>query len=414
MKLVFYRVQDLDVPSSLSPAAIQTNISQGLKQYMGERDFTGQKIGLLVGSRGICNLALIVTTVAKYFQTMGAKVYLIPAMGSHGGATSQGQRQLLEHYGVTEAATGAEFVSSMETVCLREVDGFPVYAAKDALAMDGLVAINRIKPHTDYHARHESGLVKILAIGLGKHKGAETIHRYGMRGLTELIPLAARVIWEELPLLGGIAIVENKLDQTALVEVVPRDAYFARDAELLSMARAMMPRLPVADLDVLVVREMGKNISGVGIDPNVSGRFRIAEYGEQTGLARRLVVLDLTTASGGNALGMGIADVITDRLYQKIDFKKTYINTITSTFLQRAFMPIVAPDDRTAIKIAIDTCGRYVEPEQARMAVIKNTLELKELYITQALRSELPAGYDVAAGPLTDVFDPDGNLLLPF
>jgi hypothetical protein len=301
----------------------------------------------------------------------------------------------------------------METVCLREVDGFPVYAAKDALAMDGLVAINRIKPHTDYHARHESGLVKILAIGLGKHKGAETIHRYGMRGLTELIPLAARVIWEELPLLGGIAIVENKLDQTALVEVVPRDAYFARDAELLSMARAMMPRLPVADLDVLVVREMGKNISGVGIDPNVSGRFRIAEYGEQTGLARRLVVLDLTTASGGNALGMGIADVITDRLYQKIDFKKTYINTITSTFLQRAFMPIVAPDDRTAIKIAIDTCGRYVEPEQARMAVIKNTLELKELYITQALRSELPAGYDVAAGPLTDVFDPDGNLLLP-
>jgi hypothetical protein len=414
MKLNFYRVQDLEVPPSLSLEEIRTKISQGLKQYFGQQDFSGKKIGILVGSRGIRNLALIVTETVKYFQNKGARVYLIPAMGSHGGATSQGQRQLVEQYGITEATTGAQFLSSMEVECLEEIDGFPVYATRDALAMDGLVAINRIKPHTDYHARHESGLVKMLAIGLGKQKGAETIHRYGLRGLTELIPLAAKVIWEKLPVLGGIAIVENKLDETALVEVVPREAFFDRDAELLSCARQMMPRLPVADLDVLVVREMGKNISGVGIDPNVTGRFRIAEYGEKTGLARRIVVLDLTDASGGNALGMGIADVITEKFYQKIDLKKTYINTITSTFLERAFVPIVAPGDQEAIKIAIETCGRYVDPGQVRMVVIKNTLELKEFYISEALRPELPEGYNIVEGPLADVFDADGNLLLAF
>ena len=255
--------------------------------------------------------------------------------------------------------------------------------------------VNRIKPHTDFHGEIESGIMKQMVIGLGKQRGASTIHRRGVYGLSVLMPESARIIMDKMPILMGIAILENQQDRTAKIEVLPVERIEARERELLKEAKALLPALPCDKLDVLVLQEMGKNISGTGIDPNIVGRYLIRNMSDQLPDIYRIVCLDLTEESHHNAIGVGIADLITRRMYEKIDLEPTYVNTMTSGFLERGFMPVVAQNDREAIETALNCCNGYVTAQNARMALAKNTLELQELIVSEALLPELEGRVEI-------------------
>ncbi|GAW93788.1 lactate racemase domain-containing protein [Calderihabitans maritimus] len=374
------------------------------------------RIAVAVGSRGIRNLQKIVATVVNKIKEAGGEPFIIPAMGSHGGATVEGQKEVLASYGITEDALGVPVVSNMATVQIGETArGIPVFFDRVAAEADGIVVINRVKPHTDFHGRVESGLLKMLAIGLGKQKGAEMIHSYGIAGLRELIPQAANVILKKMPVLFGLAILENAEDDTADIVALRAEEIEAQEPVLLERARLLMPRLPVQRLDVLVVEEMGKNISGVGLDPNITGRIGIRQQRDaEAPIISRVVVLDLTEESHGNALGMGLADVITRRFRNKVDLSTTYANVITSGFLERGFIPLVMPSDQEAIDLALRTCGRRVEPATARLMLIKNTLELGELYVSTALLPEVEQNpqVEILEGPVPLIFNEDGELII--
>jgi len=374
----------------------------------------GDRIGIAVGSRGIANLSLMVKTLVSFLHEKGAEPVIIPAMGSHGGATAEGQIAVLASYGVTETNVGAPILSSMETVCLGHVRGdIPVYFDRVAASLDGIILMNRVKPHTDFHAPYESGLVKQMVIGLGNHLGAQLVHSYGLLGLQELIPEMGALILTKAPILGGVAVLENAKDQTAVIKVLAREEILPEEPGLLEKARQLLPRLPVSDIDLLIVEEMGKNISGVGMDPNITGRMgiRLNRQPEHP-LIRRIVCLDLTPESHGNALGVGLADVIPSRLADKIDYRVTYANVITSTFLERGFVPIVQPSDRAAIEVALQCAGRKISADDARIVQIKNTLELTEMFISKPLIDQMdPHCTWEKLEEFDYVFSPEGELL---
>jgi hypothetical protein len=344
------------------------------------------KIALAVGSRGIKNLPLVVKEVIEFVKECGGYPYIIPAMGSHGGATADGQEEILSGYGITELTVGAPVRSSMEVVEIPCGD-FPylVYMDKNAYESDGVILINRIKPHTDYHGKHESGLVKMSVIGLGKEKQASAIHGYGVYGLSVLIPLIAQQVFSTGKILGGIALVENAYDDTMIVNALKTDELFEKEAVLLQIARENLPTFPVNEIDVLIIDRMGKDISGVGIDPNIIGRIKIAGQ-EEPGNPRikAIVLTDLTENSHGNAIGIGLSDVITRKLFDKINFESTYKNVVTSSFLERAKIPFVAGSDREAVEIALRSCG-YIKKGEERIIRIKDTLHLDEMYISKSI-----------------------------
>lgn len=398
-------------------APVIENVAGELLDELSRADLgvkSGMKVGIAVGSRGIANLSLMVKTLVSFLRQKSAEPVIIPAMGSHGGATAEGQKQVLASYGITEEYVQAPIASSMETVCLGYVrHDIPVYFDRIAASLDGIILLNRVKPHTDFHATYESGLVKQMVIGLGNHRGAQLVHSYGVLGLQELIPEMGALILARAPILGGVAVVENAKDQTAIIKVLTGEEILREEPGLLEKARQLMPRLPVSDIDLLVVEEMGKNISGVGMDPNITGRMgiRLNRQPEHPTI-RRIVCLDLTPESHGNALGVGLADVIPSRLADKIDYKVTYANVITSTFLERGFIPIVQPSDQAAMETALRCAGRKVSAENARIVQIKNTLELTEMFISRPLighidsrcRWEKLEEFDYA-------FSPEGELL---
>jgi hypothetical protein len=414
MNQALYLVKDQEQPEKMALADIIGCIDDGIRRQTAGITLAGKKIGVLSGSRGIRNSKEIVKRVVVQLQAAGAAVVVLPAMGSHGGATAEGQKAVLAEYGLTEEYLGVPIISGMEVEQVGDVNGHPVYADRNAVALDGVVPVNRVKAHTDFHGPHESGVVKMLAIGIGKRAQAEAIHRHGLTGLRELIPRVAAAVIEKVPLIAAVALVENKFDETALVEVLGPGNLFERERELLALSKQLLPQIPFADLDVLVVAEMGKNISGVGIDPNVTRRMRIEAVTDEPGGPKRIVALDLTRESGGNAVGLGIPDVITRRLYDKVDFHKTYINTITSGFLERCFVPVIMPTDREAVRIALQTCGRAVNWETARMVFIKNTLALDAMYVSPALIREVPGTFAVAAKPVTTIFNSNNGLSLPW
>ncbi|SDO91005.1 protein of unknown function [Eubacterium maltosivorans] len=361
-----------------------------------ERIRPGSRIGIAAGSRGIYHYSRIIKAVVDFVKESKAEPFIIPAMGSHGGATAEGQLEVLEGYGITPESMGVPFLSSMETNTIGYTkEGVPVHFDKNACSMDGIIMVNRIKPHTDFHGEIESGIMKQMAIGLGKQRGASTIHRRGIYGLSVLMPESARVILDKMPILMGVAILENQQDLTAKIEVLPAERIEARERELLKEAKALLPALPCDKLDVLVLQEMGKNISGTGIDPNIVGRYLIRNMPDQLPDIYRIVCLDLTEESQRNAIGVGIADLITRRMYEKINFEPTYVNTMTSGFLERGFMPVVAESDREAIETALNCCNRYVTAENARMVMAKNTLELQELIVSEALLLELEGKVEI-------------------
>ena len=386
--------------------------SQIARSRLRERLAPGARIAVAAGSRGINNIGRIVGAVIAELRTMGFEPFVVPAMGSHGGATPDGQREILASYGIAPETTGAPVVSSLDVVKIGELpNGTPVVWSRDALAADGVVIVNRVKPHTDFRGTWESGLVKMMVIGLGKQRGAENIHQHGVRGLRDLIPQAARVILGQGKVALGVAVVENAYDETARVEVLPPGAIAAREPALFAQARAWMPRLPVDAIDVLVVDEMGKTFSGTGMDVNVIGRWRHREVPDPPSpRVRRIVALRLADASEGNAQGVGLADVVTRRLAEAIDFGATYLNAIVSTYLERVFLPLVAPSDRAAIAVAVRTLGLH-DPAAVRIVRIPNTLHLERLWVSPAVAAEVQDVEGVTLGRTVPWrFTPAGDL----
>lgn len=389
--------------------------SEMKKLALEKRVRKGQRIALTGGSRGITNIALIFKSVADYVKSLGARPFIFPAMGSHGGATAEGQTAMLAHYHVTEAFTGAPVLSSMEAVEISKTrDGVPVFIDKNAFEADGIIVINRIKPHTKFKAPIESGLMKMMAIGMGKQKGAEYYHKAAIQyTFPKIIIDAGREVLRKAPILCGLGLVENGYDQTAVIAALLPEELEEREKELLVMAKAMMPRLPFNEIDLLIIDEMGKEISGTGIDPNVTGRNRdILGVFPHPVNVKRLFVGDLTPYSNGNANGIGFADVTTQRLVDKIDRASTYMNCITAISLEKAAIPMHFETDRECIEVALGSIG-LIPPKRSRIVRIKNTLQLDEVQVSDIYRDEIPRRPDleILEGPHVLSFDVRGNLV---
>lgn len=373
----------------------------------------GMTIAVGCGSRGIANIAACVKQVIAELKALGAKPFIFPAMGSHGGATAEGQREVLEGYGITEATMGCPVHSQMEVVELgRLPSGMPVYMDKLAAAADGVVLVCRIKPHTNFRAPIESGIVKMMTIGMGKIIGATELHTEGMDAFGTLLPDAARLIMSKKNILMGVGMVENAADETAIIEAVPGEQIFDREPVLQQKAKDMMARLQFDEIDVLVVEKIGKNISGSGMDPNITGRnCRFVEWNMKP-LVKKIAVLGLTPETHGNATGLGAADVITMRLYKEVDIAKTYANIITSTYLDGGAIPIIMNTDQEAIQLAVKTVVR-VKPQDTKIVRIANTLEVMDIHVSEPMLPFIkanPSMFEVVGEPAPFKFDAKGTL----
>ncbi len=351
------------------------------------------RIAVTAGSRGIDRIDRLIRTAVEILKGWNARPVLIPAMGSHGGATAAGQLEILEGLGITEETAGAPILSSMEVVETGYIENngvsLPVVVDKNAWECDGILVMNRVKPHTSFHGETESGIVKMIAIGLGKKVQATNIHRYGTRGLKELLVPAARKVIDTGRIIGGIGIVENAYDRIYKIKGFLPDEITDGDRQLLRKARERMPCLPAEQLDILIVDEMGKDISGTGMDTNIIGRLMInGEPEPESPSIRRIVVLGLTPGTRGNAYGMGLADFVTASLAEKIDYRATYMNALSSTFTGRARLPVVAADEREATDMALRSCG-IDNPGKARVIRIKNTLSLGEMMVSKTVLQEI-------------------------
>jgi hypothetical protein len=374
----------------------------------------GARVALTAGSRGIDRIDQVLRAAAAAVRRLGGEPFVVPAMGSHGGATAAGQLAVLAEYGVTEPALGCPIRASMETVLLGHVDadslgGVPVWfdgiAAREA---DVVIPIGRVKPHTDFHGPIESGLMKMIAIGLGKQKGADTFHGYGFAEFHQLIPAVAGFTLGKVNIPFGLALLEDGHGRLGLVEAVPAARIWDRERELLTLARDWMPRLPGERIDVLIVDQLGKDISGIGADTNVINRDYTGPL-EGRPQIQRLVVRDLTPGTEGNATGIGLADVALRRAVDQIDVVKTYMNVITAKKPEGARIPITVESDREALFVAL-ACCLQVEPAGARLARIRDTKHLEEFWASEPLLPELLATGRVEAisAPQAIAFDQRG------
>lgn len=352
----------------------------------------GGRIAVGLGSRGILSLAAVARGVIDGLQELGCRPFVVAAMGSHGGATAVGQREQLADRGITEASMGVEIRTDMDAVVVGTSPvGLPIYFDANAYGADGIVLVNRVKPHTDFRAPHESGVLKMLVIGLGKQQGAEQIHKLGLRGMKEVLPAVGRILVTQTKFALGVAIIENAHDQPAEIEALEPETIFEREPMLLERARTLMGRLPFDQIDALIVGELGKNYSGAGMDPNVIGRLMIETQPDfESPRVTRLAVLDASPESHGNIVGVGFADLATERLVRQLNDEHFRVNILTSCFLERGRIPITLPTDREVFRVALDTCWR-IDPREARSVVIPNTLELESLWISEAFEKEARA-----------------------
>jgi hypothetical protein len=382
------------------------------RSMISERVRPGMRIAVTVGSRGLADLPILVQGIVSELKRLGAKPFVIPAMGSHGGATAEGQEDVLANLGVTPESAGCPIVSSMEVVEIgRLANGLPVYMDKHAFEADGIVVLNRVKPHTAFRGNNESGIVKMLTIGLGKQKGAEACHAYSFKYMAEHIVLMAEQILATNKILFGIATVENAYDQIIKIAAAAPEEFIEIDRQLLLEAKANMASLPFKQIDVLVLDRIGKDISGDGMDPNITGRYP-TPYATGGPEIAKMVVLDLTERTHGNANGMGTADFATRRLVNKTNFPMTYANGLTSTVVGPTHMPTILECDQDALLAAIKTCNAK-DQSKARVVRIADTLHLGKLQISEALLEEalkLP-GVTLLSEPQELGFDEAGNLL---
>ena len=371
----------------------------------------GGRIAITCGSRGIRNIVEAIRAAATYVKEQGGHPFVVPAMGSHGGATAEGQREVVESLGVTEESVGCPIHSCMDVVQIGTTDnGLPVYIDRLASEADGIILVNRVKAHTSFRGPYESGLMKMMAIGLGKQRGAEMCHSIGWKYMHHNVPAIGKVVLEKANVLFGVALMENAYDRTYRTEVLTPREIPEVEPELLLEAKKRMPSLPFDKIDVLVIDEMGKNISGAGQDPNISGRYD-TPYASGGPEVQRMVILDLTEESHGNACGVGLADYISKRLFDKFDFDKMYLNVLTNKLPHTVNAPVVLKNDWQAIQAAVKTCIE-IDHEHPRVVRIKNTLSLEEIYVADNMLPELEGRPNVV---VTDqrmpLPGPDGNLL---
>jgi len=379
--------QVVDHPTVANPAAeVRKAI---LESKLSSRIPKGGRVAVAVGSRGIAQLAVLVRSAVDTLKGLGYHAFIVAAMGSHGGATSEGQRQLLASYDITPQTVGVPISTAMEVVQIGTNSwGEPVYWDREAHQADGVITISRIKPHTDFRGSFESGIVKMLVIGLGKREGAATHHQYGARGLRDMIPESAKVILSRTNFALGIAVLENAREGAALIRGVEPEDLFQVEPQLLERARELMARLPFEELDLLVVGELGKNYSGTGMDVNVLGRQLVeGEPDSFQPRITRICVLDLSPESHGNAVGLGLADLTTQRLLARMDEHVTNMNYFTACFMLRAKIPPALPTDRACIEMGMRTCWQP-HLDRLRLAIIPNTLELTHLWVSAAVAKE--------------------------
>jgi len=389
----FPRSEPLDIPATVAAqiASVQDRLQPNAR------------VAVTVGSRGIANFREIVRAVLDALTAAGVQPFILPAMGSHGGATSEGQKRILADYGITEETMGVPIEAAMATREVgRTADGVRAFTSAVALEADGIVVLNRVKPHTDYFSRTlGSGLIKMMVVGMGKHDGAANFHRTAVhRGYEETLRMLGRVVLREAPILFGIGLVEHQYHDTARIEAVRPEDIEAREAELFAEATALLPKLPFDDADLLVVDQIGKNISGPGMDPNVIGRHAhhystlLQNALEVTPFIRRIYVRGLTPETHGNAIGVGLADAVHVRLVEAMDAESTFVNVRTSLTLHNAKIPMHFPNDRAALAGLLDSLA-LPDPAQARIMRIRHTLDLAQLELSEAFAAEVAAREDL-------------------
>ncbi len=396
-----------DIPGDVDRQLATLNLGRSINP--------GQTVAITAGSRGIANIAIIIKAVCDHIRKVGGRPIIVPAMGSHGGGTAEGQRQIIEGYGVTESFTGAEIRASMETVIVDTTpQGIPVHFDKHAFECDHVLVVGRVKPHTGFVGPVESGLHKMMLIGLGKHEGAKIYHRAILDfSFLEIIRAVADVVLRKCRVIGGLAIVENAYDETGLIAAVPQAEFFTRESELLEQARHWLPKLPFPSVQLLIIDKIGKNISGTGMDTNVIGR----KYNDHAATdsddvsVKRIFVRGLTEETHGNATGIGIAEFTNSRTVKQVNPKITAINCLTGGHPTAAMLPISFDSDREVIAAALPTLG-LVEPQNSRVVQIADTLHLSEVLVSEAYLPELQQRPDlkILDGPFDMPFDAAGNL----
>lgn len=406
--------QTFDGPTVTDVAGDVERELSGLR--LGESIRRGETVAITAGSRGVANIVATLRTTVTHLQRLGAVPFLVPAMGSHGGATAEGQLALLARYGITPASMGCEIRSSMETVIVGTTPlGFPVHFDRHAHSADHVLVVNRVKPHTRFAGEIESGLHKMLLIGLGKHAGAQLYHRAIVdHDFDTILRAVTGHVLESCRVVGGLAIIENARDETALVAGVRPEEFATKEAALLRQARAWLPRLPFRECDLLIVDEIGKDISGAGMDTNIIGRKfddkRATDRDEMN--CKRIFVRGLTSATHGNATGIGIAEFTNDRTVAGIDLRATAVNCITGNHPTAAAIPIALPTDRECVEAALLTLG-LVEPHAAKVLHIRNTLHLRTLWASEAYFDDAHqlAALELHSDPEPMRFDTADNLL---
>lgn len=412
-----FRAEQRFPRESLQPSDIPAKIHAELSsEPFSGKIMPGMNIAITAGSRGVANVAIITRAICDFVKSRGAIPFIVPAMGSHGGATAEGQLEVLAGYGITPDSMGCEIRSSMEVVHLGVSDtGQNVYIDRNAYESDGIIVSCRLKPHNAFRGKYESGPCKMLAVGLGKQKGAEQVHGAGMGHIAENIPSIARVIIDKAPVLFALPCIENAYDETCRLEAIDAQDIMTREPELLRFAFSQMPEIIAGECDVLIVDETGKNYSGTGVDPNITGTFS-TQYASGGVKVQRTCFLRLSAESHGNALGVGLADVITRKFYEAIDPEKMYPNCITSTVLASARIPCVVATDKEAIQMCLRTCAG-INHERPRVIRIPNSLHIGHIMMSEAYYDDVIAGtwpgLFAENEPEDLAFDGDGNLITP-
>ena len=384
------------------------------REEIGGKILPGQKIAITCGSRGITHYAVMARAMVDFVKSKGAEPYIVASMGSHGGATAEGQLQILRDYGITEEAMGCPVKSSMETVeiGLSAVRKQPVRIDKYASEADGILLFNRVKPHTSFRGRYESGLMKMMAIGLGKQHSAENIHHQSPGIMHELVEEYGRAVMENCPILGGIAIVENAYDETYLVKGLSPEEIITEEPKLRDLSYETIAHLLFDECDVLVVDKIGKNFSGDGMDPNISGRFVQPQYCSGGIDAEKVVILDLSDETHGNAQGIGLAEVTTRRLFNKMKLEMTYPTGVTNTFLHLMKIPMIMDNDREALQLALCCCPDAEDQTNMKMIRIPNTAHIDVIEISEGMLPLAKANpnIEILSEPYELAFDENGNL----
>jgi len=408
MVKVKQRMDHSHIPLGDIPKTIHDELERvGMRNYIKP----GMSVAITCGSRGVANIAAITKAIVDFVKECGGEPFVFPAMGSHGGATAEGQLEILSTYGVTEDFIGCPIKSSMEVVQVGVTEGgLPVFVDKYAYQADGIILCGRVKPHTAFRGPYESGILKMAVIGMGKQKGAEIVHKDGFYELGRMLPIIAKVVFEKTNILGAIALVENAFDQTCLIKGMLKEKIFQEEPKLLIESKKRLGCIYFDNIDLLIVDRIGKDISGDGMDPNITGRFAVPHIkGEKK--IQHIAVLDLTEETHGNCNGIGLADVTTKRLVDKIDVDATFPNVVTSTVLRTAKIPIFTHTDKACIQIALGTCN-YIDRENPRVVRIKDTKDLEEIYISEGMLEEARSNenIEILEEPKEWNFNEEGNL----